>query len=117
MKKTHIFYMPDMRDMGGKHMPVKLMGQQKAKRRSNQKMIAVRTDSGVALYTRKTNGERVYKVSLRPSRVERREDSALQTAVFKKTQQQLASGVPVARYDATRRSVCLEYPDGHIEYT
>lgn len=103
--------------MEGKYMATKQIHRQKRGRRTGGKIVAVRTSSGIVLRKRMHNGEMSYTVSRHPSHRERREDSALQTAVFKKTQQQLASGIPVARYDATRCSVCLEYPDGHIEYT
>lgn len=97
-------------------MTAKQLHQRKSGRRAGGKVIAVRTKSGVVLHKKLYNGEVVYTVSSRPSHRERREDSALQTAVFRKTQQQLAAGIPVARYDAVKRSVCLEYPDGRIEY-
>lgn len=66
----------------------------------------------------RTNGGKSLRIctSARLSPAERKEDIALQRAVSSKTREQLRQGIPVARYDAVKKAVYLEYPDGRIQY-
>lgn len=50
------------------------------------------------------------------SPAERLEDWKLQRHVTRAVQRQLQSGTPVARYDASKRRVYLEYADGRVEF-
>lgn len=62
------------------------------------------------------------KIQTRPSGgtslsfADRVEDRKLRIHVKKAVQRQLLNGVPVARYDAKKKSVYMEYPDGTVEY-
>lgn len=74
-------------------------------RRCNSIVVTTNTGQPIRIHT---------DARLSPS--DKREDAALQRAVSQKTGEQLKKGIPVARYDAKKKAVYLEYPDGSVQY-
>lgn len=74
-------------------------------KRRNSIVVTTKTGQAVRIHT-----------STRLSPSDKREDTALQRVVLRKTKEQLKNGIPVARYDAKKKAVYVEYPDGRIQY-
>lgn len=78
-------------------------------------MLMNRRRNSIVVTTKMGQAIRI-RTGTRLSPSDKREDTALQRAVSRKTKEQLGKGIPVARYDAKKKAVYVEYPDGRVQY-